>query len=411
MSVYQPETDSEDELPPGWEERATPGGEVYYANHLQLSTQWTHPRTGKKKTVSGSLPFGWERRHLPDDKILYVNHQEQKTSYIDPRLAFAKEIQDKDDGNQGLKDFRQRFDGSSNALQVLHGLDLSKKIALVTGANSGIGFETTRSLARSGCTVILACRDLVKAQASIDEIQKERPWHVGNCKAIHLDLASLDSVKAFVKDFINVYDRLDILILNAGLFGCEPEMTPDDLEVTFQVNYLSHYYLSHLLKTSLANSAMPKIVVVSSESHRFSQKTDFHNLATPSNIATHAYNDSKLFALMFALHANSEWQREGIRCIAVHPGNMVSSNLSRHWWLYKLAFNIVRPFMKSLQQAAASVIFAAAAPEMNFVGGIYINNCFPCQPSAIAQDPECQRKLWQASQKLLQDRGHTIHFD
>ena len=135
MSSYQPETDSEDELPPGWEERATPGGEVYYANHLQLSTQWTHPRTGKKKTVSGSLPFGWERRHLADDKILYVNHQEQKTSYIDPRLAFAKEIQDQG----GLKDFRQRFDGSSNALQVLHGLDLSKKIAVVTGANSGIG--------------------------------------------------------------------------------------------------------------------------------------------------------------------------------------------------------------------------------------------------------------------------------
>ena len=407
MSSYQPETDSEDELPPGWEERATPGGEVYYANHLQLSTQWTHPRTGKKKTVSGSLPFGWERRHLPDDKILYVNHQEQKTSYIDPRLAFAKEIQEND---EGLKDFRQRFDGSSNALQVLHGLDLSKKTAVVTGANSGIGFETTKSLARAGCTVILACRDLVKAQASIEKIQKERPWHV-NCKALHLDLTSLDSVKAFVKDFVHVYDKLDILILNAGIFGCEPELTPDDLEVTFQVNYLSHYYLSHLLKPSLMKSAMPKIVAVTSESHRFSQKTDFTTNLEATWSSIHAYNDSKAYMLMFALYANREWRREGIRCIAAHPGNMVSSNLSRHWWLYKLAFSLVRPFVKSLQQAAASVIFAAVAPEMNFVGGIYINNCFPGQPSPIAQDPECQRKLWQASQKLLQDRGYKIQFD
>ena len=260
--------------------------------------------------MSGSLPFGWERRHLADDKILYVNHQEQKTSYIDPRLAFAKEIQDQG----GLKDFRQRFDGSSNALQVLHGLDLSKKIAVVTGANSGIGFETTKSLARAGCTVILACRDLVKAQASIEKIQKERPWHV-NCKALHLDLTSLDSVKAFVKDFVHDYDKLDILILNAGIFGCEPELTPDDLEVTFQVNYLSHYYLSHLLKPSLMKSAMPKIVAVSSESHRFSQKTDFTTNLEATWSSIHAYNDSKAYMLMFALYANREWRREGIRCI------------------------------------------------------------------------------------------------
>ena len=73
-----------------------------------------HPRTGKRKEVSGSLPFGWERRHLPDGKVLYVNHEEQKTTYIDPRLAFAKEC----NSNRGLEDFRQRFDASSNALQV-----------------------------------------------------------------------------------------------------------------------------------------------------------------------------------------------------------------------------------------------------------------------------------------------------
>ena len=408
-NIITPESDSEDELPPGWEERATTEGQVYYANHFRQSTQWTHPRTGKKKTVSGALPFGWERRHLPDDKILYVNHQEQKTSYVDPRLAFAKEVQENE--KDCLKDFRQRFDASSNALQVLHGQDLSHKIAVVTGANSGIGYETTRSLARAGCTVILACRDLVKAQASIDLIQKERPMHV-KCRALHLDLRSLDSVKTFVQRFAQQYEKCDILILNAGIFGCTPELTPDDLEVTFQVNYLSHFYLSHLLKPYLMKSSLPKIVVVSSESHRFSlQDYSLSSIGQGqglAGIATHAYNDSKLFALMFALHANNEWRSEGIRCIAVHPGNMVASNLTRHWWLYKLLFNLVRPFMKSLQQAAASVIFAAAAPEMNFAGGIYINNCFPCQPSDAAQDQVGQRKLWEASVKLLHDRGHKV---
>ena len=366
-----PETDSEDELPPGWEERATIEGEVYYANHLVKSTQWTHPRTGKRKTVSGALPFGWAQVHLPDNKILYVNHQEEKTSYVDPRLAFAKEMAEPGDG---LKNFRQRFDASSNALQVLHGQDLSSKIAVVTGGNSGIGFETARTLARAGCTVILACRDLAKAELSIAKIIEERPH--SKCKAIHLDLTSLPAVKAFHHEFQKLFSTLDILILNAGIFGVEPQMTPDGLEVAFQVNYLSQFYLAHLMKPFLMQSSKPKIVTVSSESHRFSLKTDpvdfMHLSSSTLNYSTYAYNDSKLFLLMFALQANILW--DNIHCIAVHPGNMVCSGLPRNWWPYKFIFHLVRPFMKSLQQAAASVVFAAAAPEMNYVGGIYINN-------------------------------------
>jgi WW domain-containing oxidoreductase len=88
-------------ITPGWEERATIEGEVFYANHLGKATQWTHPRTGKKKCVSGAMPFGWERKILADGKVVYVNHEEQKTTFTDPRLAFAKEIH-----QDGLKNFR-----------------------------------------------------------------------------------------------------------------------------------------------------------------------------------------------------------------------------------------------------------------------------------------------------------------
>lgn len=112
-----PETDSEDELPPGWEERVTVDGSVFYANHLTKATQWTHPRTGKKKRVSGELPFGWERCTDKDTgKVLYVDHENKRTTYTDPRLAFAVEEK------EHVHDFRQRFDASSTALQVsIHG--------------------------------------------------------------------------------------------------------------------------------------------------------------------------------------------------------------------------------------------------------------------------------------------------
>lgn len=188
-----PDSDSEDELPPGWEERATVDGSVYYVNHATKGTQWTHPRTGKKKVVSGDLPFGWEKCVSEDGKVFYVDHANRRTTYSDPRLAFATEEK------EHAQDFRQRFDGSTMALQVLHGRDLAGKVAVVTGSNTGIGFETARSLALHGCIVVFACRDLNRTRAAIGKIKEERPN--ATCDIIELDLARLHSVTKFAANF------------------------------------------------------------------------------------------------------------------------------------------------------------------------------------------------------------------
>jgi WW domain-containing oxidoreductase len=413
MSAYLLETDSEDELPPGWEEQATIEGEVFYAHHLCKATQWTHPRTGKKKHVSKAMPFGWERNILADGKVVYVNHENKKTTFTDPRLAFAKEVH-----QHGLKNFRQRFDASTNALQVLHGQDLSGMIAIVTGANQGgIGYEIARSLGRSGCCVILACRDFSKAECTAGKIRSERPNI--KCYPMHLDLASLKSVRSFASAFQDQFQRLDMLILNAGIFGHDHEITEDGIELTFQVNYLSHFYLAHLLKDSLKRAPKPKIISVSAESHRFSS-LDSNPMCFSSSLVlsnpnprnfcpTLAYNDSKLCCVMFAFEANRKWSaKDNIKAIAVHPGNMVSSKLCSHWWLYKVLFSIVRPFAKSLQQAAAPAIFAAASPEMDLTGGIYVNNCFPCNPLDIVEDQVARQNLWMTSLRFLAERNHHV---
>ena len=153
MAAFLPETDSEDELPGEWEERVTLDGSVYYAHHATASTQWTHPRTGKKKCVSKDLPFGWERVVEEDNRVVYVDNVHKRTTFTDPRLAFAKEI-------SGRKDpvFRQKHDGSSSAGHVLHGRDLTGLVALVTGATSGVGLASARALALQQCTVIIAAR-------------------------------------------------------------------------------------------------------------------------------------------------------------------------------------------------------------------------------------------------------------
>ncbi|CAG9862411.1 unnamed protein product [Phyllotreta striolata] len=397
-----PESDSEDELPPGWEERVTVDGSVYYANHLTKNTQWTHPRTGKKKKVSGELPFGWQRcADKNTGKVIYVDHENRRTTYTDPRLAFAVEEK------EHVNDYRQRFDASSTALQVLHGRDLNGKVALITGANAGIGFETTRSLARHGCNVIMACRNLAFAEEAINQIKEDKPIAGENCIAIFLDLTSLSSVIQFANTVKSKYDRIDMLILNAGVFGLPFSKTQDGFETTFQVNHLSHFYLTILLRPLLVSGS--RVVIVSSESHRFADLTaeNLTSLTLSPELPSKywdmmAYNNSKLCNVLFARRLAKNLQAYGISVFSLHPGNMVSSKLARNWWLYKLLFAIVRPFTKSLQQAASTTVFCATAEELTGVTGVYFNNCFRCQESDAAGDDVLANLLWSTSVEMIQ---------
>lgn len=156
----------------------------------------THPRTGRTKRLTRELPIGWEKRF--DDvqqKTVFYNNQTQQTTNVDPRLAFAAE-----EPPMNIAQVRQRYDGSTSALQILHGKDLHGRLAVVTGANSGIGFETARSLAFHGCEVILACRSRSSTEEAIERIAKERPNCRSRLRWMELDLASFKSVCQFVEN-------------------------------------------------------------------------------------------------------------------------------------------------------------------------------------------------------------------
>ncbi|XP_067090230.1 WW domain-containing oxidoreductase [Osmerus mordax] len=168
------DTDSEDELPPGWEERSTKDGWVYFANHDEMKTQWEHPKTGKKKRCAGDLPYGWEQETDDKGQVFYVDHINKRTTYFDPRQAFTVE-------DVVVKP--KRYDGNTAALEILQGRDLSDKVVLITGGNSGIGFETARSFALHGAHVILACRNLSRASRAVGLIQGE--WQQGAATTVY----------------------------------------------------------------------------------------------------------------------------------------------------------------------------------------------------------------------------------
>jgi len=399
MSAFLPESDSEDELPPGWEERSTLGGEVFYVNHEMSSTQWSHPRTGRRKKVSENLPFGWERKILDDNKVVYVDMLNKKTTFTDPRLAFAKETV------TSSTTFRQKFDASSTALQVVHGRDLTGHVALVTGANSGVGFETTRTLALQGCEVIMACRNKQRADAAIEKLRKERP-SVRVCY-LSLDLAKLSSVRTAARHLIRDYNRLDYLVLNAGTFPQEYSTTEDGLEIMMQVNYLSHFYLVSLLHTALCSSLTSRVVILSSECHRFS------NLSVPDSLLFSPgpvgfspqlqYNASKLCCLLLAPLLNKRFHHLGLTAIAVHPGNILPTRFHRHSWLHYMIAALCQPWTKSAAQAAGSVMLALCGEELP-ESTIYINNCFPTQPSSAACSDKVQEELWTVSIQCLEQK-------
>ncbi|RUS82634.1 hypothetical protein EGW08_009587 [Elysia chlorotica] len=350
--------------------------------------------------VKGELPYGWERNVTDDGTVFYVDHINQKTTYTDPRLAFAEEIKD------SPYDFRQKFDASSTALQVLMGRDLTGKYVIVTGANSGIGFETARSLALHGATVVMACRDLDSAKRGKAAIQDELAQ--AKVEAMYIDLSSLESVKAFADKYIQLGWPLHVLILNAGVFGLGFKITEDNLEQTFQVNHLAQFYLTKLLVNVLMESAPARVIVVSSESHRMSTLSEQHlveDRVCPPKAGGFwhfdAYNNSKLCNVLFANELNNRLLPHGVVANSLHPGNMMSSGMPRHWWIYRLLFALVRPFTKSMQQGASTTVYCAVAEELSNVGGLYFNNCCRCPPSNAASSKSMAAALWSLSEKLL----------
>lgn len=288
--------------------------------------------------------------------------------------------------------------------------DLSGKTVIVTGANSGIGFEIARALVYKQAATILACRNKEKGETAVHHINQEYPE--AKLKFTQLDLSSLVSVRRFAEEFSSRHERLDILINNAGIMAVPFRKTADGFESQFATNHLGHFALTGRLLDLIIGTPQARVVTVSSGAYRYADM-DFDNLnAEKSYAPKRAYAQTKLANLLFTYELQRLFESAGVDTIAAaaHPG-WTATNLQAHWRMLR----ILNPLMaQGPKMGALPILYAATAPDVP--GG----SCYGpdgwqelkgyptrVQSSRSSYDEAVAAKLWTISEELtgVQYRG------
>ena len=288
--------------------------------------------------------------------------------------------------------------------------DLTGQVIIITGSNTGIGKETARALAHRGATVIVACRNEEKAQAVINEFKQEDPKT--KAEFIKLDLADLKGIKEFVAEFKRRYQKLDMLINNAGAVSRERKETKDGYELQFGTNFIGPFYLTNLLLDTLKSSGHSRIITVSSDGHRIG-KINWDDLMSEKSYAVFkAYCQTKLAVLMFTKELQKKLEGTNVKAVAVHPGAVkteINREVEDKWYLKALwviiaANPIAGIFWKNPTQGAQTSIFCALQDHEKLEKGAYYAECKETKPSSKALKEEDQKRLWEVTEKLIADK-------
>uniref|UniRef100_A0A3P8VE21 Zgc:112332 n=1 Tax=Cynoglossus semilaevis TaxID=244447 RepID=A0A3P8VE21_CYNSE len=276
---------------------------------------------------------------------------------------------------------------------------LDGKTVIITGANTGIGKETARDLARRGARIIMACRDLERATEAREDILED----TGNENIVirKLDLSDTKSIRAFAEVIIKEEKQVNVLINNAGIMMCPYSKTADGFELQLGVNHLGHFLLTHLLLDLMKRSAPSRIVVVASVAHTWTGlRLDDIN-SERSYDTMKAYGQSKLANVMFARSLAKRLKGTGVSVFSLHPG-VVQSDLWRHQnQCIQVAVKIFRIFTKTTVEGAQTSIYCAVEPGLENQSGGYFSDCAPAGCSRTASDENLAQKLWEISCNLL----------
>lgn len=293
--------------------------------------------------------------------------------------------------------------------------DLEGKVSIVTGANSGIGFATTKLLAENGSKVVMACRNERKAKRAKEQIEAKDD--TAELDVMVVDLANRSQIKVFSSNFEEKYERLDIMINNAGVMHTEFKRTDFGFEYQFGVNFLGHFLLNSELVDLIKETGGSRVVSVSSLLHRDAEM-NFDKLNSEEEYdRKRAYADSKMAMILYASELQRRFEREEIdsKSVPVHPGfvdtplhDKAASNMEGK--IYPLAYRgAARTMAQSPEKGALPSLYAATAEGVE--GGEFIGpggfremrgNPTEVEPDGRAEDEELASKLWEYAEKQVE---------
>jgi NAD(P)-dependent dehydrogenase (short-subunit alcohol dehydrogenase family) len=292
--------------------------------------------------------------------------------------------------------------------EVIHGVELGGRTAVVTGASTGLGLQTLTALASVGAETIAAVRDPDTFRASAEWADLDEL--TDRIDVVELDLARLDSVRSAGWSIASRHPRIDILINNAGVMFTPPSTTADGFELQFGIDHLGHYLLTTLLLPPLhaaaAESGDARVVTVSSEAHRrWGIDLDDINFERRDYDTFAAYGQAKSANILMTVELHRRFGADGITALAVHPGTC-ATNLGRYMdratakKLFSMSTSTFSPEnMKSVPQAAATSVWAATEPSLAGHGGAYLADCQIAKAAPEATDSTTAQRLWALSEQ------------
>lgn len=274
------------------------------------------------------------------------------------------------------------------------------KRVFITGATNGIGLAAAKELARRGAKLAILARSEGRAAEALRQIRDaSRPG--GDVDVLLADLASQTSVRRLAAEVLERYPKLDVLVNNAGAVYSSRQVTEDGIELTWAVNHLAPFLLTTLLLDRLQKNAPARIVTTSSRAHQ-GARIPFNDMAgerSYGGFGFSRYSETKLANILFTIELARRLEGTGVTANCFHPGVVASGFNRNNSTLMRLAMTIVKPFSRSPEKGAETLVWLADSPEVSGESGGYFVDTRRVSPSAAAQDAEAARRLWAASEE------------
>jgi len=272
------------------------------------------------------------------------------------------------------------------------------KTALITGGTSGIGKATAVALAAMGADVVIVGRNPERGEAAVEDIRVQS--HSESVELMLADLSVQAEVRRLAEEFQGRHDRLDVLANNAGLVQSRRTETPDGIETTLAINHLAPFLLTNLLLDLLKKSAPSRVITVSSEAQRLGNM-DFDDIqSTRKYKGFPVYGMTKLANIMFTYELAERLRGTFVSANCVHPGPVSTNFAKNNGGPMALFFRLGKPFMRSPEQGADTLIWLASSPEVEGTSGKYFSDRKEIEAKETAYDEGARRRLWEISEEL-----------